>query len=133
MRCRGNCKRRGTAVAELAVLLPFIVFLFVAAVDFGRVFYYSQIIENCARQGALYACDSKSAAANLYANVTDAATADATGLSPKPTVSSTTGTDKASNPWVSVTVTWKFSTLTTFPWIPQDTSISRTVQMRKVS
>jgi Flp pilus assembly protein TadG len=43
--------RRGAATVELAVLLPVIAFLFVIAVDYARVFYYSQVIENCARQG----------------------------------------------------------------------------------
>ena len=39
---------------ELAVLLPFLLFIFVAAVDFGRIFYYEVAVTNCARSGALY-------------------------------------------------------------------------------
>jgi Flp pilus assembly protein TadG len=31
--------RRGVAAVELAVLLPFLCFLFVTAVDFARIFY----------------------------------------------------------------------------------------------
>jgi Flp pilus assembly protein TadG len=49
--------RRGTASVELAILLPFLTFIFLIAVNFARVFYFSQIIENCARNGALYASD----------------------------------------------------------------------------
>lgn len=131
MQSQKRSKRGGAACVELAVLLPFLTFLFVAATDFGRVFYYSQIIENCARQGALYACDSKAASQNLYSTVQDAAKADATGLSPQPTVTSATGTDASGNAYVSVTVTWSFSTISSFPWIPTSTNISRTVQMRK--
>ncbi len=133
MRERRNCDRPAAASVELAVLLPFLMFLFVVAVDFGRVFYYSQIIDNCARQGALYACDSKAASRSLYSSLTAAATADATGLSPQPTASQTTGTDSAGNAYVAVTVTWQFQTITSFPWVPTTANISRTVQMRKIS
>lgn len=54
MRNRADHERRGAAAVELAVLLPFLVFLFVIAVDFGRIFYFSQTIENCARNKAIY-------------------------------------------------------------------------------
>ena len=123
-------ERRAAAVVELAVLLPFIVFLFVIAVDYARVFYYSQIIENCARQGALYASDPKAPGYNLYTSVQNAALADAPDLSPQPTVTSNTGTDSAGNAYVSVTVTWPFQSVTGFPGIPNNVTLSRTVQMR---
>jgi Flp pilus assembly protein TadG len=122
--------RRAAAIVELAVLLPILVFLFVIAVDFARVFYFSQVIENCARQGALYASDPKAPAYNRYASLQDAALADAPDLTPQPTVSSTTGTDAAGNGYVAVTVTWQFQTITNFPAVPNNMTISRTVQMR---
>ena len=50
----------------MALLLPLLVFLYVIGVDFARVFYYSQVIENAARNGALYASDPKAPAYNLY-------------------------------------------------------------------
>jgi Flp pilus assembly protein TadG len=111
-------------------LFPFLTFLFVIAVDFARIFYFSQIIENCARQGALYASDPKAPANNRYASVSDAALADASDLSPQPTVSSSTGTDTAGNPYVAVTVTWQFQSITNFPAVPNNVTLSRTVQMR---
>src|SRR5204863_18342 len=49
--------RRGVAVVELAVLLPLLVMIFLITVDFARVFYFSLTLTNCARAGALYACD----------------------------------------------------------------------------
>jgi len=123
--------RRGTAAVELAVLVPFLAFLFVIAVDFARIFYFSQVIENCARKGALYASDPKAPAYNLYANVQQAALGpDSTGLNPQPTVTSSNGTDAAGNPYVSVTVTWTFSTITHFPGVPSSVTLIRTVQMR---
>ena len=127
---RPPCRRRAAATVELAILLPFLVFLFVISVDFARIFYYSQVIENCARQGALYASDPKAPAANRYNSLSDAATADAPDLSPAPNVTSSTGTDSAGNAYVAVTVSWQFQTVTNFPGVPNNMTISRTVQMR---
>jgi Flp pilus assembly protein TadG len=47
--------RRGTAATELALLLPFLGLMFAAALDFGRIFYATQTLEECAYAGALYA------------------------------------------------------------------------------
>jgi Flp pilus assembly protein TadG len=122
--------RPGTAAVELAVLLPFLAFVFVIAIDWARIFYFSQVIENCARQGALYASDPKAPANNLYNNVQTAALADASNLNPPPTVTSATGTDAAGNAYVTVTVTWSFQTITRFPGVPSIVNLTRTVQMR---
>jgi Flp pilus assembly protein TadG len=121
--------RPAAAAVELAVLLPVLAFLFVIAVDFGRIFYYSQVVENCARQGALYASDSKAPAAALYSSVQQAALADAPNLSPQPTVTSANGTDGSGNGYVTVTVSWTFQTITSYPGVPNVT-LSRTIQMR---
>ncbi|HEV3257779.1 MAG TPA: TadE/TadG family type IV pilus assembly protein [Gemmataceae bacterium] len=130
MRNRANHERRAVAAVELAVLLPFLVFLFVIAVDFARIFYFSQIIENCARHGAIYASDPKAPAHNLYSSVQQAALADAANANPQPTVTSGTGTDSSGNAYVTVTVTWQFNTITNFPGVPNNVTLSRTVQMR---
>jgi Flp pilus assembly protein TadG len=123
--------RPGAAAVELAVLVPFLAFMFVIAVDYARIFYFSQVIENCARKGALYASDPQAPAYNLYANVQQAALGpDSTGLNPPPAVTSTNGTDAAGNQYVSVTVNWTFSTITRFPGVPNSVTLSRTVQMR---
>ena len=122
-------RRHGVAAVELAALLPFIAFLFAVTVDFARIFYYTQVVENCARNGAVYA-SNVSSAQSPYANLTAAAQADAAGLTPQPSVSSASGTDAAGNAYVQVTVSWTFRTITAFPGIPSSVNISRTVQMR---
>ena len=50
--------RRGAAIAEMAILLSILSFLFVVCIDFARVFYFSLTLKNCARNGAYYASDS---------------------------------------------------------------------------
>ncbi len=122
--------RPGTATAELAVLLPFLVFLFLVAVDWGRVFYYSLVISNCARQGALYESDTVAQAYSPYTSVTNAATADASDLQPQPTVSTASGVDSAGNNYVDVTVNWTFNTVTNYPGIGSSVQLSRTVRTR---
>ena len=125
--------RRGAAALEFALLSPILLFLFVIVLDFGRIFFYSQTVENAARAGALYLSDDATVATSPYANVTAAALADASNLSPAPTVASSSGTDADGNDYVRVTVTWTFKLVTRLPGVPATLNLSRTVQMRKVS
>jgi Flp pilus assembly protein TadG len=126
---RREARRCGVACVELAVLLPLLVFLFVVAVDFARVWYQYTIMADCARNGALYGSLDPTHAADT-AGIQNAALADATDISPTPTVTSTTGTDSSGNPYVSVTVTWTFNTVTNYPGVPSSLVLTRTVQMR---
>ena len=139
--------RRAAAAVEFAVLAPFLAFLFVIAVDWARVFYYSIAVRNCARNGALYLSQKQSAKTtsspytdsgyvNLYVNsanpVTAAALADAPDLTPTPTVTSTTGSDRY-GPYVEVTVSYAFQTVTNFSVakfvVPSNTNVTSTVRM----
>jgi len=145
MRCRRNDRgsRRAVAATELAVLLPALSLLLVAAIDFARLFYSYDTITTCARNGALWACRPSTnpafgtvTSSYPYANVTAAATADASNLSPTPTVdlkySSTVNGTYGSTPlttgYVQVTVTWQVQTLFRYPGLP--TQLSRKVIMR---
>jgi Flp pilus assembly protein TadG len=120
--------RRGAALIELVLLLPFLLFLFVIAVDWARVFYCSLIVNNCARNGAFYASDLYATTQSPYASMTDAALADASNLQPQPTVTSSSGSDSY-GPYVSCTVSYSFQTLTNFPGVPQSTPIVCTVRV----
>jgi len=44
--------RRGAAAIELALVLPFLVVVFAMAVDFGRVFHTTQVLQSAADAGA---------------------------------------------------------------------------------
>ena len=127
--------RRAVAALELAILLPFLAFLFVICLDFGRLFYHSLTIANCARNGALWASDPVTRSQSPYATVQDAALADASSLRPAlvgSNVSSASGTDANGDPFVTVTVTYAFHTITNFPGVASQWDLTRTVQMRTV-
>jgi Flp pilus assembly protein TadG len=122
-------RRRGVAAVELAVVLPFLAFVFIAGVDFARVFYQHLTLTNCARNGAYYGSLDSTHAADT-SGIQAAAQVDATNLSPTPSVSSQTGTDVNGNPWVQVTVTYTFQTFASYPGIGPTVPLARTVQMR---
>ncbi|MCI0379307.1 MAG: pilus assembly protein [Gemmataceae bacterium] len=54
LRARVN-ERPGTWTAELAVVLPFLVFLFLVVVDYCRVYHNTETLQNCAHAAALHA------------------------------------------------------------------------------
>jgi Flp pilus assembly protein TadG len=118
-------------------LVPFLTFVFVIAVDYGRVFYYSMTVQNSARKGALYGSQDAAHSADT-SGIKTAALADATDItepsdgasSSGPGVSSTTGTDSNGSPTLNVTVTYTMNTITKYPGVPDSVSLSRTVSMR---
>jgi Flp pilus assembly protein TadG len=129
-RC-GRTRRRGAAFVELALLLgPILAFIAVAATDFARIFNAYVTVTSCARNGALYGCLDSTYAADT-SGIQSAALNDKASLSPAPTVSSSTSAISGT-PYVTVTVTWTFSTLINYPGIPSSLTLSRTVTMRVV-
>ena len=161
MMCRPNSKRqlrRGTATAELAVLLPFLAFLFVIGADWSRIFYTSMTIQNAARNAAYYASEYPGVTDKMvygYANVYDAAADDIevplglTGMNIYygPTSSSSYGisipstgtsvpdsTDQYGTNVKILTVTYPFSMVSGFPidvvGVPTSVTLQRTTMMR---
>ena len=139
--------RKGAQVVEFAVLLPFLAFMFVIAVDWARIFYYSITVTNCARNGAMYLSLQQSARptiapytdaglVNLYVNsanpVSDAALADAPDLQPAPTVTSTSGSDSTGS-YIEVTVSYSFHTFSNFAVgyfvVPANNNVTSTIRM----
>ena len=51
---RQTDQRSGIAAVELAFVLPILIFMCMATVDFARIGYAHCILQNCARNGALY-------------------------------------------------------------------------------
>jgi Flp pilus assembly protein TadG len=125
-------RRRGAAAVELAVLLPLLMFLLVIAIDYGRIFYYSLTLENCARNGALLG-SNVSSYQTPYGSIQQAAIADGANLDPPLTtdnVAVANGSDANNNPTVTVTVSYSFQTITGYPGLPRTVNLSRSVEMR---
>jgi Flp pilus assembly protein TadG len=109
----------------MAIVLPLLLLLTLAAVDVGRMFYCFQSVESAAAAGAQFGCLSPVNAANPAAIRASALTqaSDIADLSPT-VVSSTT------NKLLSVTVTASFSTVMPWPGLPHQVPMRRTVTMR---
>jgi Flp pilus assembly protein TadG len=143
-------RRRAAAAVELAILLPLICFLLVAAVDYARVFYCAVTVENCARNGAYFASNYPNASYLYndiygYKNLDEAILKDASNLydparpSSKPTYEVRYGASPSgpfdsssatANSYVRVTVHWTFHCITSYPGIPKTVNVSRSCVMK---
>jgi Flp pilus assembly protein TadG len=136
MQLRNRAARKGASAAELAIVLPLLLFILVIAADFARLYYYSITITSAARQGAINYFDPNNPYFQIQSPYSSpiyqqAALADASNLNPQPTVNTNSGTDAAGNPYVEVTVSGTFSTVTGYPGIPKTVNLSRTVRLRQ--
>lgn len=114
-----RARRRGLAAVEVALLLPLLVFVCMATIDFARVVYALVALQNCARNGALYEF-YKASGNSVPASWTDLKTAvqaDEGNLSV--TIPKTYGGNanpyspqSSSNNYVTVTVQCSFTLLT---------------------
>ena len=132
MRIPTAAGRRGAAVAEMAILLPFVAFLFLVAVDFCRVFYSTQTVQGCAEAGALYA--SGTAPCPSTTTPTDAAkvAAVAEGTLLNPALTADNVDVSYSGNVATVTVSYNFEMLTGFLALPQTLKLVRSTQMTVV-
>lgn len=134
-----NPRNRGHAVIEVALLSPWIFFLFVGTLDMG--FYTHALIatQNAARAGAAHTSRSSLTAADYAAacqyalgelkamsNVRSLANCNSSPLIV--TASSVTGID--GSPASSVSVTYQTNKLIPIPGLAGQLKITRTVQMR---
>ncbi|WP_439624362.1 TadE/TadG family type IV pilus assembly protein [Gemmata sp.] len=134
--------RKGASAVELAVLLPFLLFLFLIGTDFARVFYLKMAVDNCAQAGARWAADDNPAhrRESGHADVTSASLAAAPGLNPTPAVTmsgpAAVTSGGKSYPAYQVTVTLEFQPATRFVWslfgIPDSVRLTKTVEIRQL-
>jgi len=129
----------GHAVVELALLLPWIVFLFAGLFDVGFCAYSLIATENAARVAAEYTSQGSTTASDQsgacsYALSELSALPGASGLAScgaNPvivTASQVTGPD--GSPATSVSVTYQTILLIPIPGFPSRYTITRTAQMR---
>jgi hypothetical protein len=140
--------RRGTAVVELALLLPFLVFIFLVSVDFARIIYYTIVIDNCCHNASIFGSQTydnqnqqwignaqywQGPSNQMVSTEQAAADVDGTNLSPvlsTSNVSVTGGQDSSGNAVNIVTITYTFNTITRFPGLPSTLTIKRSSQVR---
>jgi len=143
-RC-GALGEAGQALAEMAIVLPFVLLLFVGVLDFCRVFYTSMMLTQAARSGAQYGAQAKGKSAD-YATMVETAVNAASDLSPAITASAvrscecsggttvdcTTGdcgAEGAPRVFVSVTTGYTFNTFFPYPGVPTNIALSRTATL----
>lgn len=124
-----RASRDGAAAVELALVLPFLLFLMAAGVDFARVYHCSQAVDRCAQTAAMYASNPDLANNSPYESVTDAALAGET-LDPAPSIAFQEGTDAAGNLYVQATATCQFPLICRFGGMPSPMTLTRTVRAR---
>jgi Flp pilus assembly protein TadG len=125
--------RRGTASVELALLLPLLVFMAMATVDFARVAYVQVVLQNCARNGALYEFNTKASLTvpSSWTSLASAVQADEGGMSVTATATSPA---LSSNNYVTVTATTTYKPIALglmrgFPSIPSSLTLSQSATM----
>jgi Flp pilus assembly protein TadG len=144
MRCFFR-REGGSALVEMALIVPILMVPILGAVDFGRGFYLGQELASAAHAGAAYGAQNPTDTAGMKAAAL-AAAPDLTGISiATPTYGcecangssfnancSSTPTCTGSNAvyLVSVTATVSYTPLIKWPGIPSPISISTTAKMR---
>ena len=134
----------GHAVVEVALVAPWIFFLFVATLDFGFYAYWLMAITNASRTAALAAAKngaSQALACNEVLNemrgVLGWQAASVACNAPPLTVAvsalddSTTPLSADASPSVLVSVTWQTTPLIPVPGIVQQFTIRRDAEMRR--
>jgi len=140
--------RKGAAAVEMALVLPFLVFVLLASIDFARVIYYTIVIDNCCHNAVIFGSQTYDnqnqqwignqqywQGPNSQMLSTEQAAGDVNGTNLSPALANSNitvspGTDAYGNSVNNVTITYSFKTIAPFPGIPSTVTITRTVQVR---
>lgn len=120
-------RRRGVAAAELAVLLPFLALMFVAALDFSRVYRDAQVVQTSAHNAALYASGTAKRRQGVSAEQAARAAALAEGASLTPPLAAEDVSVEMTSGAARVTVTYRCQTLTRYPGVPAELTVRKSV------
>jgi Flp pilus assembly protein TadG len=141
-------RERGTAIVELALLLPLLMLLMLGMIELGRFIYFGILVGNAAHAGAQFGAQSliyegdftgmESAAQNDAQNMNiplftptasdycqcwDGTTATAA------TCGTTCPSGSTMQTWVSVTGTGQYQPLFNYPGLPTSWTVTRTANM----
>ena len=136
--------RRAVAMVEMSLLLPLLMLIVLAAVDFGRFAHSYIAVTNGARAGAGFASINRptNGTIGIWQTETRAAVLDelsqtltSTGVAPADvTVTTNRVFDSGNNgPWrAEVTVSMPFQTLVAWPTLPSNVTLQRFVVLRGI-
>jgi Flp pilus assembly protein TadG len=146
---RAKPSEAGSALAEIAIVLPILVAVIIGGVDFARVFFATTEMTNAVRAAAQWGSVSEANAANstVIGQIVAGAAPDISGISVSsakvcqcatdagvidaPTDCATPcGSGKHQLINASVTATKTFNTIFRYPGILSSLSLSRTAKMR---
>ena len=121
--------RRAAAVVEFALLLPFLLIIFVTTVDLARSFYNVQVISDCARAAALFATNTDLSDRTSYESAGDFALKCVEELKPPPTIFFKMGIDSDNHDYVEATVSQDFTLICPL-FFQSNYRLSRTARAR---
>ena len=125
--------KRGQSLVEFALIAPVLIILMLGTIDYGRVYFAYVSVTNGARNGAQFASESTTAAADID-GIRTAAIGDTSELlntSPtNPDVTVATGTDTQGRLYADVTMQYTFTTMFPWPGLPNSMNVARTVRTR---
>jgi len=135
--------RRAQSTVELALLLPLVALVMVAAADFARVYYMSTALVSAARAGVQYGAQSTTAASDT-AGMKQAALNDASNLSGLTAIASnfcecppstshvtcSSTTCSGMEMYVQVNTSAQFQTLVHYPGIASTVTLNKSALMR---
>lgn len=133
-------RRKGSAVVEMALMMPWLAFLFVGVLDFGFYSYAVISVENAARVAALYTSSNGSGAVTdttgacgyvlrelaTLPNVTSLSSCNAL-----PVIVSTQSTTVSGSPAAEVSVTYQTMQFIPLPTLTGQFTITRSVWMHQ--
>jgi Flp pilus assembly protein TadG len=140
-------RERGNSIIEFSLMTPWLIFLFIGAMDWGFYAYSLIATEAAARIGCLYASSSATTATdtasactyalgqlrrmpNVGATMTTCASGSAVSASSPVGVSAASITGPDGNPAAQVSVTYLTPVFVPSGSLPRQVTITRTIQMR---
>jgi Flp pilus assembly protein TadG len=135
---RPPTNRGGTAAMELALVLPVLLLLALGCVDLGRAISLGIVLSNAARVGAEYGATHRFTAYTLpswQTQIKQDAAAEVQAIrgfdASQLTLVIQTGTDSAGDVQVTVTASYPFQTVSSWPGLPDSFLMQQSVTDRQ--
>jgi Flp pilus assembly protein TadG len=118
--------RGGAIAAEFALTLPLLAFLLLATADFCRVFYFAQTLQACANHAVLFSSGTAKAPSGTSSTCAAINAAKTSGAALSPPLDTTNVAVTNSSVNSTVSVSYSFQTLVSYPGMPSSINLVRT-------